>query len=66
MNLELIKQLIATSKLDIRPIIALTLRACGLTFREIGEIMDMSKQGVEVMTKKYLTKGQENEQTRLS
>ena len=66
MNLDLIKQLIETSKLDIRPIIALTLRVCGLTYREIGEIMDMSKQGVEVMTKKYLTKGQENEQTRLS
>jgi len=66
MDIELIEQLITESKLDIRPIVAITLRACGLTFREIGEIMDMSKQGVEVMTKKYLTKGQENEQTRLS
>lgn len=66
MNLKLIEELIATSKLDIRPVIAITLRACGLTFREIGELLDMSKQGVEVMIKRYRAKGQENEQTRLS
>ena len=66
MNLKLIEELIATSKLDIRPVIAITLRACGLTFREIGELLNMSKQGVEVMIKRYRAKGQENEQTRLS
>lgn len=58
MDIELIEQLITESKLDIRPIVAITLRACGLTLREVGEILGISKQGVDLMIKRYNQKGQ--------
>ncbi len=58
MNPKLIEKLIDENKLDIRPIVAITLRACGLTLREVGEILGISKQGVDLMIKRYNEKGQ--------
>ena len=54
MSVEQIKELLLTGgyMIDIRPIVAVTMRACGCTYQEIGEAFGMSKQGVEAMVKK--------------
>lgn len=48
-----IQTLIKSNQLDIRPIIAVTMRVCGLTYREIGEILGLSKQAIDKMIQKY-------------
>ena len=37
--------------LDSRPIIAVTMRECGCTFDEIGEVMGFTRQMAETMVK---------------
>lgn len=56
MNVEQIKELLLTGgyMIDIRPIIAVTMRACGCTYQEIGHAFGMSKQGVEAMVKRAM------------
>lgn len=49
-----ISDMVKNNQLDIRPIIAITMRACGKTYREIGETLGISKQAVEKMVKKYV------------
>jgi hypothetical protein len=45
-DIAAIKQLNATagSMVDLRPIIAFTMRSCGCTFDEIGEAFDVTRQ----------------------
>jgi hypothetical protein len=50
---EEIQWIIKTNKMDVRPVIALTMRACGLTLREIGEALGITKQAVDLMVKKW-------------
>lgn len=46
------EELIASNPLDIRPIVARTLRIYGLTYREIGELLGTSKQTVQKLLEK--------------
>lgn len=46
-----INEMIETNTLDVRPIIAKTMRACGLTYKAIGIRLGMSKQAVEKLVK---------------
>lgn len=39
----------ATNTLDTRPLIVLTMRACGCTYAEIGEVFGISKQMVQTI-----------------
>ena len=48
-----ITRLLNSSRLDLRPVVAVTLRACGLTYREIGEAFGITRSAVEQMVKKY-------------
>lgn len=42
----------ATNVLDTRPLIVLTMRACGCTYAEIGEVFGISKQMVQTIIEK--------------
>ena len=61
-DIEKIKQLQAGSNdiLDYRPIIAYTMRACGCTFTEIGEVFGFTRQMAETMVKNAETKLKES------
>lgn len=39
----------ANNVLDVRPIIALTMRSCGCTYAEIGEVFGITKQMVQTI-----------------
>lgn len=41
---KVIKELAASEFLDLRPVIALTMRECGKKYEEIGEALGMSRQ----------------------
>lgn len=51
---ESIQNLLQSNKLDIRAIVIVSLRACGYTYREIGEALGITKQGVHQIEMKYL------------
>lgn len=42
----------ANNVLDVRPIIALTMRNCGCTYAEIGQVFGVTKQMAETIIKK--------------
>jgi DNA-directed RNA polymerase specialized sigma24 family protein len=42
----------ANNVLDVRPIIALTMRSCGCTYTEIGQVFGVSKQMVQTIIQK--------------
>lgn len=52
-NVAQIKDLLDASygQLDIKSIIGLTMKACGVTYRQIGEVFDFTPQAAETMLK---------------
>lgn len=53
-DIPAIQNMLVNSKklVDLRPVIALTMRSCGCTFEEIGQVFDISRQMAETLIKK--------------
>jgi predicted transcriptional regulator len=49
-----IENLLKSTRLDVRAIVIIALRASGRTYREIGEALGMTKQAVHNIEQKYL------------
>lgn len=45
------QELVKSNSLDLRPVIAKTMRICGWTYQEIGNALGISKQAVNKMIK---------------
>lgn len=52
-NIQALQKLVQTESnvLDVRPIIAVTMRECGATFTEIASVFNISRQQAETITK---------------